>query len=176
MGKSFKQIILLLLYFSWGSQCKNTKVDCHSLLQWTILCQTLTSRDMPGEISIISDMQGLPWWLRWQRICMQSGRPGFSPWVGKIPWRRTWQPTPVFLPGESPWTEEPGGLQCIRSQSVRHDWRDLARMHAEYDNSSFRKLKCFPKWLYQFFTPTSRVWGFQLLHILNTCPFFHPPF
>jgi len=32
-------------------------------------------------------------------------------WVGKIPWRRAWQPTPVFLPGESPWTEEPGGLQ-----------------------------------------------------------------
>ena len=28
-------------------------------------------------------------------------RPGFDPWVGKIPWRRTWQPTPVFLPGES---------------------------------------------------------------------------
>ena len=31
-------------------------------------------------------------------------------WVGKIPWKRTWQPSPVFLPGESPWTEEPGGL------------------------------------------------------------------
>ena len=29
---------------------------------------------------------------------------------GKIPWRREWQLTPVFLPGESPWTEEPGGL------------------------------------------------------------------
>ena len=28
-------------------------------------------------------------------------RLGFSPWVGKIPWRRAWQPTPVFLPGES---------------------------------------------------------------------------
>ena len=24
----------------------------------------------------------------------------FDPWVGKIPWRRKWQPTPVFLPGE----------------------------------------------------------------------------
>ena len=24
----------------------------------------------------------------------------FNPWVGKIPWRRAWQPTPVFLPGE----------------------------------------------------------------------------
>ena len=31
----------------------------------------------------------------------QCGRPGFDPWVGKIPWRRKWQPTPVFLPGES---------------------------------------------------------------------------
>ena len=30
-----------------------------------------------------------------------SGRCGFNPWVGKIPWRRPWQPTPVFLPGES---------------------------------------------------------------------------
>ena len=28
-------------------------------------------------------------------------RCSFNPWVGKIPWRRTWQPTPVFLPGES---------------------------------------------------------------------------
>ena len=26
---------------------------------------------------------------------------GFSPWVGKIPWRRAWQPTPVFLSGDS---------------------------------------------------------------------------
>ena len=26
-------------------------------------------------------------------------RCGFSPWVGKIPWRRAWQPTPVFIPG-----------------------------------------------------------------------------
>ena len=34
-------------------------------------------------------------------ICLQGGRPRFDPWVGKIPWRRKWQPTPVFLPGES---------------------------------------------------------------------------
>ena len=31
----------------------------------------------------------------------KCGRPGFDPWVGKIFWRRAWQPTPVFLPGES---------------------------------------------------------------------------
>ena len=34
-------------------------------------------------------------------ICLQSGRPGFNPWVGQIPWRRKWQPTPVLLPGKS---------------------------------------------------------------------------
>ena len=31
-------------------------------------------------------------------ICLQWGRPGFDPWVGKIPWRRKWQPTPALLP------------------------------------------------------------------------------
>ena len=52
---------------------------------------------------------GLPWWLRWQRICLQCRRPGFNPWLGKIPWRREWQPTPVFLPGEFPGQRSLGG-------------------------------------------------------------------
>ena len=43
---------------------------------------------------------GLPLWLRSYRICLQDRRPGSSPWVGKIPWRREWPPTPLFLPGE----------------------------------------------------------------------------
>ena len=46
-------------------------------------------------------MAALPlWWLRWWRICLQCGRPGFLPWVEKIPWRREWQPMPVLRPGE----------------------------------------------------------------------------
>ena len=36
---------------------------------------------------------------------------GFDSWVGKISWRRDRPPTPVFLPGESQWTEVPGRLQ-----------------------------------------------------------------
>jgi len=43
---------------------------------------------------------GLPWWFRWQSICLQCRRPGFDPEVGKISWRREWHPTPVFLPGK----------------------------------------------------------------------------
>ena len=42
----------------------------------------------------------LPWWLRWLRIRLQCRRPGFDPWVGKIPWRRKWQPTPPSLPAK----------------------------------------------------------------------------
>ena len=38
---------------------------------------------------------------------------GFDPWVGKIPWRRTRQPTPMFLPG----TEAPGDLQSMGLQT-----------------------------------------------------------
>ena len=33
-------------------------------------------------------------------ICLQCGRHRFDPWVGKIPWRSKWQPTPVLLPGK----------------------------------------------------------------------------
>ena len=51
-------------------------------------------------------------------------------WVGKIPWRRAWQPTPVFLSGESSWTEEPGGLQSMGLQRVGHDWETWHTMHS----------------------------------------------
>ena len=43
----------------------------------------------------------LSWWLRQQSVCPQCGSPGFDPSVGKIPWGKKWQPSPVFLPGES---------------------------------------------------------------------------
>ena len=48
----------------------------------------------------VSSHLGLPWWLSRWRIRLQCRRPGFDPWVGKIPWRRERLPTPVFWPGE----------------------------------------------------------------------------
>ena len=44
---------------------------------------------------------GFPGGSDCREIHLQCRRPGFDPWVGKIPWRKEWQPTPVFLPGES---------------------------------------------------------------------------
>ena len=58
---------------------------------------------------------------------------GFYPWVGKIPWRRKWQPTPVLLPGK-PWMKEPGRLQFMGSQTVWQDWATSlsCRWHHRY--------------------------------------------
>ena len=78
----------------WDSPGKKTGVGCHALLQGILL----TQGSNPGFLHC-----RLPWWLRGYSVCLQCGRPGFDPWVGKIPWRRKWQPTPVFLPGESIW-------------------------------------------------------------------------
>ena len=43
----------------------------------------------------------LPWWLSGKESACQCRRHGFNPWGGKIPWRRKWQPIPVFLLGKS---------------------------------------------------------------------------
>ena len=46
-------------------------------------------------------MPGLPRWLSGKEFTYQCRRHGFDPWVRKIPWRRKWQPAPIFLPRES---------------------------------------------------------------------------
>ena len=43
----------------------------------------------------------LPRWLSGKESACQCKRHRFEPWVRKIPWKRKWQPTPIFLPGKS---------------------------------------------------------------------------
>ena len=54
--------------------------------------------------SILFMINGLPRWLSGKEStcqCKWCRRRGLDAWVRKIPWRRKWQPTPVFLPGNS---------------------------------------------------------------------------
>ena len=56
------------------------------------------------SIIITYEVIGLPRWLSGEESACNAGDAKtlrFNPWVGKIPWSRKWQPTPVFLPGES---------------------------------------------------------------------------
>ena len=52
--------------------------------------------------------------------CRRCRRPRSNPWAGKIPWRRAWQPTPVFLPGESHGQRSLAGCRPW-GHRVRHD-------------------------------------------------------
>ena len=65
---------------------------------------------------------GLPLWLSWERIHLQCGRPGFDPWVGKIPSRRERLPTPVFWHGEFHGLYSPWG----RKESDITEWLSLS--------------------------------------------------
>ena len=85
----------------------------------------------------------LPWWLRGQSICLQCGRPGFDPWVWKIPWRRKWQSTPVFLPGDS------------------HGWRSLVG----YSPQGRKELDTTERLHFHF--PTDGVGGALLVFLLQ---------
>ena len=94
-----------------------------------VLCQR-SLRIKAGSLYTATGLCRLPWWLRQSSTRPQCGRSGFGPWVGKIPWRRAWQPTPVFLPGESLWTEKPGRHHGIEKSQTRLKWLSAAQPQA----------------------------------------------
>ena len=53
--------------------------------------------------------------------CLQCRRLEFGLWVGKIPWRRKWKPTPAFLPGKSHGQRSLAGYGPRGSKRVGHD-------------------------------------------------------
>ena len=67
---------------------------------------------------------GLPWWLSGKEFACQCRRLGFHPWIRKIPWRRKWQSTPVFLPKKSHGQRSLAGYNPW-SHRVRHNWLSM---------------------------------------------------
>ena len=66
--------------------------------------QELTFSGLAHSLIMIISLRNRGALLRWlsgKESSYQCKRQGFDPWVRKIPWRRKWQPTPVFLPGQS---------------------------------------------------------------------------
>ena len=122
-----------LCTFSWGQRGVASIFDC----------KTVRANAYPGASRVVQ------WW-RLQQPVQETYRCGFDPWVRKIPWRRAWQPTPVVLPGESPWTEEPSGLQSMGSQRVGDNWRDLAgrHRHPRSGNEILNAIIFFPQWFF----------------------------
>ena len=59
-------------------------------------------------------------------LCRRCRRLMFNPWVGKIPWRRAWQPTPAFLPRES---YGQGSLAVTKSHKESHTTEATDQAH-----------------------------------------------
>ena len=82
---------LLISWFMFSPDLELTKTcNAYSVAQ---SCPTLC-KPLDGSL-------GSPGGARGKELPCQCRRGQFHPWVGKIPWRRKWQPTPVFFPGES---------------------------------------------------------------------------
>ena len=100
-----------------------------SLLYWVIICK------FPYN-SIHYPKYGLPSWLSGKGStyqCRRLKRCGFNPWVRKIPWRRKWQPTPVFWPGKSHGQRSLAGCSPWGLR-VRHNL--VTKQHPNYTNIS----------------------------------------
>ena len=84
------------------SVCDNDFLDkTHSLILRT-RPQIIHWISKMVKIKARSSIQGLRSGSDGKEIWLQCRRSWFYPWVRNIPWRREWQPTPVFLPGQSP--------------------------------------------------------------------------
>ena len=93
------EVVQSCLTLSDPMDCSLPGSSVHGIFQARVLeWDAIAFSDTLTYFSII--YKTLPVWLSCYRICLQCGRPGFDPWVGKIPWRRERLPTPVFWPGE----------------------------------------------------------------------------
>ena len=115
----FKMLSRLRTMYRAGSPFK-----CMSGYTWIGASQVaLVVKNLPTDVGDIKGMSSIPGW------------------------RRAWQPTPVFMLGES--HRQPGRLQSVGSQRVGHDWSDLA--HTTYLNRMEVGSFIFSSFLYTFF-------------------------
>ena len=103
--------------------------------------ETLVRQEDPLEKAQAthSHILGLSQWLRWSRICLQCGRPGLIPWIGKILWRRTCNPLQYSC------LENPHGQRSLASFSPQgHSELDmterLSTAHKDRKGHSHRVL------------------------------------
>ena len=129
-----------LVHCSNPLQCFHTPWLKWTLVKWTsyafmplyssFLIFNLTTA-LPGVKVSAAQKRAKVWWLCHictcvcvflVFVCIYNRKTRVWSLGWEDPQRKAWQPIPIFLPGESPWTELPGRLQSMGSQRVRHNW------------------------------------------------------
>ena len=141
--------------------------------QMNILANLVLSYMLMSGFRVLCMQVRLPGWLRGKDSACQSRRHRFSPWVGKIPRRRKWQSTLVFLPGKCHGQRSLSGCSSRGCKRVGHDWATKPPPSAHHVNTF-----C----LYSFSSNKHRVCSgctketmksFQLFLPLGGCPFMY---
>ena len=138
-------------------------------LAWRILSITLLACEMsalvkkfkhplalPLEKAMATHSSTLTWKIPWKeepgRLQSMGSLRVRQDWVTSLAlftfmhWRRKWQPTPVFLPGEYQGLEKPSGLPSMGSHRVEHDWSDVAAAAAVPFFGIVMKTELFHSW------------------------------
>ena len=82
---------------------------------------------------------GLPLWLSGKESACQCRRHRFDSWVRKIPWRRKWQPTPIFLPGKP--MDRGAWWATVHGVAKSHDWATKQKPTMEKPSLCLRERK-----------------------------------
>ena len=115
-----------------GQEFEQTSGDSEG--QRSLVCCSPWGRKESDTIEQLTTMarkmHGLPRWLSGKEATCQCRRHGFDHCIGKIPWRKKWQPTPVFLPekshgqrslvGYSPWGRESDVTEHTRKDMYKN--------------------------------------------------------
>ena len=84
-------------------------------------CLTHSEYLLNPKMNPITSSLGLPWWLRWERICLLMQETQVQSLSWEDPLEKGTATHSSILVWRILWTEKPSGLQSMGSQSVRHD-------------------------------------------------------
>ena len=124
-----------------GHESEKTPEDSEG--QRSLVCCSPWGRKESDTIEQLTTMarkmHGLPRWLSGKEATCQCRRHGFDHCIGKIPWRKKWQPTPIFLPekshgqrslvGYSPWGRRVGHYLATEQVQYHNQKIDTDRIH-----------------------------------------------
>ena len=144
------ELIMSLIVWKETIFIEIVKSKFHSKWNLGFVCYTLLTweKGLAGGSEVESSCQ-----------CRRHRRHGLDPWIGKMPWRRKWQPTSVFLP----WTEDSGGPKFMGSQESQTWLSDWA--HRQHEIIWLLCLECRQHGS----TLSLLIWGFGLERLEQNC-------